>query len=950
MRRILNAAVLPGGLALAVVLRAAVPFPQADSDLRADPAARYGALPNGLRYVVLPNHEPKQRASMRLLVLAGSFGETESQRGLAHFLEHMAFNGSTHYAAGALAEKLRRLGMGAGADSNASTSFDRTVYQLELPDTAAATLADGLRILADYAGGLLIEPALVEKERGVILGEKRTRDTVGYRTLVAQLEFIEAGTRVPERLPIGLDSVIGKARREPLASFYNTWYRPELMAVIVVGDVDGAAIERQIVEGFSGLAPRGPRPPAIDLGHVADFKGVRTLFHSEPQAPDTRIAIASTVPFTRQPDTAARRIDRLPRTLAFAMLNRRLSARPIRGSASVREAYNLFREADVDVVCRPDQWAEALGIAEQELRRALALGFRPDELQNAVAGFRNDLEQAAKNASARRSEDLAERIADSLVECNVFTSPADDLALLRPALEKVSLADCTEALRTAWAAPGTSVFVAGNAALEGDANAAVAAAYSRSQGVAVTAAVAPPSAPAKSAWAYTDFGPQGAVASQKHVDDLDITEVTFANGVRLNLKKTDFEAGTVYVEARLGTGQLTEPAATEPGLSALASLTYSAGGLGRHSARELRLIFAGKKVGVQFGSTLDAFELAGQTDRDNLALEFQLLAASIADPGFRAEAFIEARKYVDSQYLRLEHGVRGQLRLKVATLLAGGDPRFGLPPREAMMARSLDEEKAWLAPELAHGALEVSVAGDFDIATAIDDAAKTIGTLPKRDPRPALDDLRKVSFPSQPFARDIPVDTVNPTSMVAVYWPTSDGMDVHRARRLAILADVLSNRLGAKMRALLGGPVGPSVASSASDILPGYGYIVALAEMDPAKATDVEKAVVAVAGDLNANGVTQEELDRVRNPLVTKALETERTNRYWMTVLGRAQERPELLDSARNRHADFESISTADIDALAKSYLAPEKASRVIIHPAVAAAPSSGAPPPPDAM
>src|ERR1039458_8728448 len=111
MRRILNAAVLPGGLALAVVLRAAVPFPQADSDLRADPAARYGALPNGLRYVVLPNHEPKQRASMRLLVLAGSFGETESQRGLAHFLEHMAFNGSTHYAAGALAAKLRRLGM-----------------------------------------------------------------------------------------------------------------------------------------------------------------------------------------------------------------------------------------------------------------------------------------------------------------------------------------------------------------------------------------------------------------------------------------------------------------------------------------------------------------------------------------------------------------------------------------------------------------------------------------------------------------------------------------------------------------------------------------------------------------------------------------------------------------------------------------------------------------------
>jgi len=286
----------------------------------------------------------------------------------------------------------------------------------------------------------------------------------------------------------------------------------------------------------------------------------------------------------------------------------------------------------------------------------------------------------------------------------------------------------------------------------------------------------------------------------------------------------------------------------------------------------------------------------------------------------------------------------------VARLLAGGDPRFGLPPREAMMARNLDEVRAWLAPQLAHGALEVSVAGDFDIDAAIDAAARTIGALPKRDPRPALDELRKVSFPSRPFARDIPVDTNNPTSLVAVYWPTSDGMDVHRAHRLAILADVLSGRLRVKLREQVGGPVSPSVASSASDILPGYGYIMAIVEVDPAKATGVEKAVVAAAGDLNANGATQEELDRVRNPLLTAVLETERTNRYWMTVLGRAQEMPEVLDSARSRHADIESISKADIDALARSYLAPEKASRVIAHPTVIAAPSSSVPPPPDAM
>ncbi|HMD60489.1 MAG TPA: insulinase family protein, partial [Opitutaceae bacterium] len=194
MRRVSKIVALPACLALGVALRAATPFPQAESDLRADPSARFGELPNGLRYVVLPNREPAGRASLRLVVLAGSFGETESQRGLAHFLQHVAFDGSTHYAPGALAERLQRWGMAPGADSNASTSFDHTLYQIELPDTAPAALEEGFRILADYGGGLLIPPAMVDRERGIVLGEKRTGDSAAYRTLVSRLEFMEAGT------------------------------------------------------------------------------------------------------------------------------------------------------------------------------------------------------------------------------------------------------------------------------------------------------------------------------------------------------------------------------------------------------------------------------------------------------------------------------------------------------------------------------------------------------------------------------------------------------------------------------------------------------------------------------------------------------------------------------------------------------------------------------------
>ncbi len=949
MRRLYLCSALVVLVALAAPLRAATPFAQDGSDLRADPAIRFGTLSNGMRYAVMPNHEPKNRASLRLLVLSGSFQENEDQRGLAHFLEHMAFNGSTHYSPGTLVEKLQRLGMGFGADTNAATSFDHTIYQLELPDTAPATLSEGLQILADYSGGLLIEPAMINKERGIILSEKRTRDSVGYRTFESQLGFVFAGSRLPERLPIGLTPVIQNSDRVPFVDVYNTWYRPERMVVIVVGDIDAASIERQIVGEFSSIAPRAPERPAVDMGTVASFSGVRTLFHGEPEAPDTQIAIETAIPYPQPADTKAFEIHETIKTLAIEMLNRRFSilakkdgAPFTHAEASVNEAFSLFRESSVEVHCRADQWTAAMGVAEQELRSALNLGFRPDELKEAVADYRNELEQAVKTVSTRRSDDLAGQIADSIVERQVYTSPADDLTLLDPVLDKVTPKDCEDALRDAWSAPGRYVYVSGNAVIAGDANAAIAGAYTKSTEVAVKAT----DSEANMAWAYAQFGTPGAVASRKHIADLDFTEITFTNGVRLNLKKTDFEANTIHIACRLGTGQLTEPA-SEPGLGVFSSLTFTAGGLGKHSVDDLQRILAGRNVKSSFSAEQDSFIVEGLTNREDLALEFQLVAASITDPGYRPESLRVARKRIETAYLRFEHTESGPFATEIPRILASGDPRFGLPSKDAMMKFNLDDMKAWLSPQLLGGALEVTVIGDFDPDAVVDAASRTIGTLPARDPRPALDDLKRVSYPREPFARDFPIDSKIPKTVVAVYWPTADAMDVHRARRLNILAEVLSDRLRVRLREQMGSTYAPEAYSDASEIFPGYGYITASAVVDPAKAEEIEAAIVAVAGDLHDKGSTQDELERAKNPLLTSIRESERTNSYWMMVLVRAQERPEVLDWARSRRADFTSISKADIDSLAAAYLDPSKASSAVVDPTEAptAAPQPAAGP-----
>ncbi|MEO5722549.1 MAG: insulinase family protein, partial [Chthoniobacterales bacterium] len=191
----------------------ALHFPHEGSDLQPDPAALFGKLPNGLRYIVRPNPEPKGRVSLRLLVLAGSLQENDDQRGLAHFLEHMAFNGSKNYPPGTLVSFFQRMGMNFGGDTNASTSFERTIYLLELAQADRDTIAEGLRVLGDYAGGLLLTKEEIDRERGVILSEKRVSDSVGYRTFIAQFEAMLGTTRLPRRMPIGEAEVITKADR-----------------------------------------------------------------------------------------------------------------------------------------------------------------------------------------------------------------------------------------------------------------------------------------------------------------------------------------------------------------------------------------------------------------------------------------------------------------------------------------------------------------------------------------------------------------------------------------------------------------------------------------------------------------------------------------------------------------------------------------------------------------
>lgn len=914
------------------------------TELRPDPSVRYGTLPNGVRYAVMPNAEPKGRASLRVIIDVGSLEETDDQAGIAHFLEHMAFNGSVRYAPGTLVEFFQRMGMTFGGDTNAYTANDHTQYMLELADNTAPTIGEGLRIFADYAGGLLLQTTEIDKERGIILSEKRARDSVSARTSEAHLAFSLDGTRYPMRSPIGSAEVVAHAPRERFVDFYDTWYRPANLIVVAVGDFEPEMVESLIRQHFAPLTDRAPARPRFDRGQIDDRPGLKIGYHPEPEANAVSLSLSTVRRLAGPlPDTAANRLKDLPAEVAHGILSMRIAklareegAPFTGGGAGLGESFDLIREASVGLSTTADRWPAALTVAENELRRALLHGFHDSEVAEVVATIHNGVRQAAKNAASRRSAGLANALGGSLHDQRVFTTPADDLALIEPALNALTAESCAAALRQEWSRDNRRIFLTGNLPMSAaEAEQQVSETFARAQSLPVSA---PPSV-SRQTWDYTRFGETGVVTSRRQVEDLDLTLVTFANGVRLNLKRTTFDTGRIGVLVKIDGGAKLEPT-HKPGLVQIANSTFDAGGLGKYTTEELRRLLAGRNVGVRFGIGFDAIALSGTTTPEDLPLSLQLMAAKITDPGYRSDALRLAQTSIEQLFLGLPHSASGPMSTDVAQLLVGGDSRFGLPPKEKLLAITTDDIRTWLSPQLANGAMEIGIVGDIDIDKTIAAVAATLGSLPPRAAPQSHPELLRVAFPSQPFARSYAFDSAIPKGLVTVYWPTTDGREAPRSRRYNLLAAVLADRLRVKLREEMGGTYSPSANSAASDTIPGYGYFTSSIDVAPEMADRVRDALLAEAASLARDGVNADELERARRPLLTGLRESVRSNGYWLSaVLSRAQSEPQVLDWARTREADIAAITPAELSTLAKTYLTPERASSVIVLPKPAATP-----------
>ena len=928
-----HGAAAPPRLASAKAAPAEV-WPQTYADLPPDPAMRFGTLPNGLRYVVMKNATPGGQSSLRLRIGAGSLEETPQQQGLAHLLEHMAFNGSTHVPYGEMIKILERHGLAFGADTNAYTSWEETVYKLDLPKSDDDSVGASLMLLREIAGELTLDQQVMDKEKGVVLSEERLRDTPGYHVLKQSMAQTLQGQLASDRFPIGKIEAIKAANHAILADYYRRYYRPERSVVVAVGDFDPAAMEAEIKAKFGDWRGQGPAGPEPDRGTPLK-RGPETKLVSEDGAPPM-VQLSWTAPPDLSPDSAARRRRETVEGLGLAVLNRRLdrlvrsTEPPFVGAGAERS--EDFHSAEVTAIrasARPGEWKQALDAVVAEQRRLVKYGVAPAELAAEVDSQHATLKASADGAATRTTPSIADDIIATIGSPEVETSPAEDLALFDAAVKTITPAEVGAAMARIFAGAGPLVLVAEPKAADGEDKQLAQALLE-----AEKSPVAAPVLQADLTWPYYSFGPLGEVAERTDVADLDTVFVKFKNGVRLTVKPTKFRTDQILVEARIGDGRLGLPSDRATPAWA-ASSAFPEGGLGKLTAEDVDQALRSRIVGRSFGVSDDAFVESGATRPDDLDVELQLLAANVADPGWRPEAFQRMKSAAPTILDQLSATPAGVLNRDLAALLHGGDKRWSFPDAATIAAETPKDFQALLAKPISDGPIELVVVGDITVVKAIAAVAETFGALPPR-PEPAAPAASPVAFPAptaQPITRTHKGRADQAIGFIA--WPTDDFLsDTQRARTLSILGEVMQLRVTDQLRRAEGATYSPSAGSNVSDVFPHYGYLSVRVEIPPAKLPGFFKDVDAIAADLRDKPVSADELARAKGPAVESLIKRRETNEYWLTALAGAQADPRKLAAIRSSEAQLSRVTAADIQAAAQTYLQDAKAWKMEVKPA----------------
>jgi zinc protease len=921
----------------AVCLSGVAQTPPLTQQMPVDPAITMGKFPNGLRYYILANKKPEKRAELRLVVKAGSVLEDDDQRGLAHFVEHMAFNGTKNFPKHDLIAFIESLGMRFGADLNAYTSFDETVYMLQVPTDKPEAMDRAFQVLEDWAHNVSFEPAEIEKERGVVMEEWRLSRGASMRTIERLFPIAFKGSRYAERMPIGLPEIIQHGKPQRLVQFYKDWYRPDLMAVVAVGDFDKTAIQKLINAHFGSLtAATNPRPrPTYDVPDRAD-----TAFAiiTDKENTNTSVELNTLLPAEEEGTIGVYRQKTVER-LFTAMLNARFAEitqkpdAPFVFGFTGRGAF-LARSKDIaflSALVKDDGVERGLRALRVEAERVARFGFTETELARQKTNILRAYEQYVMEKANTLSADKAAEYIRNFLQGETLPSADDEYELHKRFLPGITLAEINKLVHE-WFPDSTKNRLVVLTAPEQ-------AGVSLPDETKLAAIIKEP--PPSDLKAYVDtvgtaalvesLPTPGKVVNVTTNEKAGLTIWQLSNGAKVVLKPTTFKADEILFRASSPGGtSLASDADYIP--ASTATQVISAGGLGKFNLIDLGKMLTGKVASASVYISELEEGLTGQSSRKDLETMFQLIYLRFTQPRADAQAF--AVQSMQMKTLLANQSVVPEFEFynELTKALYQNHPRRQQPTAATVDQWNLDKSLAFYKDRFADASgFTFYIVGSFEPETLKPLVERYLASLPSLNRKETWKDVG-VKYPGGVVVKRVEKG-IEPKSLSMIVF---DGpFDFSQGNRVALraMAEILEMRLLQELREELGGTYSVSV-NDGYQKYPRQEYSISIQfGSAPDRTDDLIKRVFEEIEKFKTEGPSVKQLTDEKEALLREFETSSKQNRYLLNQI-----------ALRYFHGDdpagiwllpdfYQKLDAAAIKEAAKKYLNTSSYVKVSLYP-----------------
>ncbi|MFD2365953.1 M16 family metallopeptidase [Pseudoduganella sp. GCM10020061] len=915
---------------------------QLDQTIPVGPQVKVGKLDNGLTYYIQKNGKPEKKLELRLVVRAGSILEDDDQLGLAHFVEHMAFNGSTHFKKHELVSYLQSIGVQFGADLNAYTSFDETVYILPIPTERRENIEKGFTVLHDWAQGVSFNAEDIDNERGIVLEEARLGKGASDRMNKVLLPKIFNGSRYAERLPIGKEEALKTFSHDALRRFYRDWYRPDLMAVVAVGDIDPAEAERLIRTHFGKLKnPANPRPRVSAT--IAPLQKSEGLVITDKEANTNSVYIRYPVQEDREDGTFREFRKGMVETLFSIMLNARLqelAQQPeppfVGGGSAMSGLVRGYKSFSSAAVLGRGGVLPAIDTLVQENERARKLGFSEAELDRAKKNVMRNLEREFAEREKTDSHRYAAEYIRNFLDREPIPGIVNEHAYVRELMPTITLDEMNRYARETIPdhAQKLVVFMGSDKQdVPIPAPDALLAAAIKAEDLEVTVR----KEQAVAASIMDKLPKAGRIVAETSDAKLGITTLTLSNGVKVMLKPTDFRNDQVLMAAaRYGGRSLVDDADIHN--ARYANAIAATMGVNGHSPVELNKILAGKAAGANLALTnfTDSVTAsAGSTDIETMLQLVHLKFTSVRRDEDLYKSFIgKQRELARNEISRPESVFRDELY----TTLFNGHPRVSLTPRPAdfdkvSLDRSLDLFKSRFGS--AKGLTFVFV-GSFDPDAIKPLLATYLASLPVTDIPVKYRDL-KVRPVTGVVKKDVYAGKEQKSIISLNFTGTTRYSELEQMRFSAML-EVMNLRINEVLREKLGLIYGGGVSGSIDNV-PYPNYLIGATL--PTGPQNVDKVIAATMDEirlLKEKGPDPADLNKVKQAWLINHTKSVRENGYWLARIQNALLKGTDLHSVLKYEEMVKSLTPAQVQAAAKRYFNTGNYVQVVLYPEKAVA------------